>query len=87
MKKYCAIAALQDLQDAIGMECLPSITITIDKGWYIMNYAWRNIDWLDPTKSTSSTWLLSVMDLPNSNEDLVEAHLDLIASIKRGERT
>ena len=86
MEKYCAIQALKDLQDIIGMERLPSLTITIDEGWYVLNYEWRNINWLDQSKSTRSTWLISVMDLPNSNDDLIRAHLELMDSIKKGEK-
>jgi len=86
MDTYCAIRALQDLQDTVGMQCLPEINISIDDGWYILNYKWRNIDWLDQDKSTRSTWIISVIDLPDSNEDLIRAHLELIDSIKKGER-
>ena len=82
-----AIEALKDLQDIVGVKCLPSITITIDGDWYILNYEWRKIDWLHPKNNTKSTWLISVMTLPNSDGELVRAHLELMDSIKQGRAT
>lgn len=84
MKYYCAIRALQDLQDIVGMECIPTITIKIDEGWYVLDYEWRNINWLDHSRSTRGIRSISVMDLPNANAELVRAHLELMDTIRKG---